>query len=170
MSAAAVGDRGAAMTALPLASCFEFVAYPGRTVDTVRMSAWPAKAGAALRDAAGRPTVLHFAPDRWLVPAPAPPLLQQLQVLERAGCGTLIDVTGKWQELRIAPEDARALLARSIDFEAVLTDRECAAIMLFDCPALLARREDAFNLWIAASFIQSVLALSATLPKVRFSS
>jgi len=62
------------------------------------------------------------------------------------------------------------LLARSIDVAAVLTDRECAAVVLFDCPAILARRDDAFNLWIAASYVQSLLALSTALPNLRVSS
>jgi sarcosine oxidase gamma subunit len=170
MSAAAHRVGAVAMTAHPLASCFEFVAYPGRAVDATAGGAWPAKAGAALRDAAGRPTVLHFAPDRWMVPAPAAALLRQLLSVEHAGCGMLIDVEGKWQELLIDPQDAHAFLARSIDSEAVLTDRECAAVMLFDCPAILARREGAFNLWIETSYVQSVLALSAALPNLRLSS
>jgi sarcosine oxidase gamma subunit len=147
MSASAP-DIGAAMTALPAAGCFEFVAYPGQAVDAAVISAWPTNAGKALRDAAGQLTVLHFAPDRWLIPAPLPALLRQVVALEHAGCGMLIDVEGKWQELRIVAEIARPLLARSIDVEAVLADRDCAAIMLFDCPAILARSGDAFNLCV----------------------
>jgi sarcosine oxidase gamma subunit len=164
MSRAANGIMAKAMTVLPPAACFEFVAYPGRAVNAADFSAWPGKAGAALRDAVGRPAVLHFAPDRWLVPAPAPALLRQLLALERSGCGMLVEVEGKWQELWVAADTARALLARTIDFEAALTDRECAAVMLFDCPGILARSEDTFILWIAASYVQSVLAVSAALP------
>jgi len=170
MSASAAGLRAAAMAALPAASCFEFGAYPGRAVDAPVFSAWPANAGEVLRDGPGRPTVLHFAPDRWLIPAPAPAVLQQVVALEHAGCGMLIDVEGKWHELRVAADDAQRLLARSIDVAAVLTDRECAAVVLFDCPAILARRDDAFNLWIAASYVQSLLALSTALPNLRVSS
>jgi sarcosine oxidase gamma subunit len=170
MSAAPDELRAAALTAAPPASCFEFAAYPGRAVDAAAVSAWPVKAGGVLRDAAGRATALHFAPGRWLLPAPAPALLQQLLSLERAGSGMLIDVDGKWQELRFASGDARAFLARSIDVEAVLTDRECAALMLFDCPVILARHKDAFNLWVEASYVRSLRALSAAGSKRRLSS
>ena len=153
-----------AITALPLATCYEFVAYPGRNVEAAAILAWPAKPGQALRDSAGRPALLHFAPDRWLVPAPAPILLQELFSLERAGRGILIDVEGKWQEVRIAPERAHQILSRGIDVETVLAGRECAAVMLFDCPAVLARSDIMINLWMAASYLQSFLAVSASLP------
>jgi heterotetrameric sarcosine oxidase gamma subunit len=164
MSAADVCVVPAPAKAVPLESCFEFVAYPGRAAAAAALSAWPARAGQALRDGAGQPTVLYFAPDRWFIPAPAPTLLSQLAALERADCGTLIDVDGKWQELRIAPEQAQRMLARSIDVATVLADRDCAAIRLFDCPAILARHEAAFKVWIEASFAQSFLAVSRTTP------
>jgi len=160
----------APVTELPLESCFEFVAYPGRGISASAFGAWPAGAGETLRDAAGRPTVLHFAPDRWLVPAPSPSLISHLISLERAGCGTLIDVDGKWQDLRIVAEHAQRMLARTIDVETVLADRDCAAIRLFDCPAIVARHEAAFNLWIAASFAQSFLAVSSAMPNLEPSS
>jgi sarcosine oxidase gamma subunit len=152
------------ITALPLTTCYEFVGFPGRKVETAAIDAWPTQPGEALRDTTGRPALLHFAPDRWLVPAPAPVLLHELSALERAGRGTLIDVAGKWQEVRIAPERARHLLSSGIDIETVLSARECAAVMLFDCPAILARGGTTFNLWIAASYLQSFLSVSASLP------
>ena len=76
----------------------------------------------------------------------------------------LIEVEGKWQEVRIAAEHARRILSGSIGVEGILAGRECAAILLFDCPAILARHDGAFNVWIAASFVQSLLAVSAALP------
>jgi uncharacterized membrane protein len=76
----------------------------------------------------------------------------------------LIEVEGKWQEVRIAAAHARRILSASIDVETVLAGRECAAILLFDCPAILARHDGAFNLWIAASFGQSLVAVSAVVP------
>jgi sarcosine oxidase gamma subunit len=92
--------------------------------------------------------------------------LPQLTSLEREGLGMLIEVEGKWQEVRIAAEHARRILSRGIDVDAVLAGRDCAAIMLFDCPAILARHEETFNLWIAASFAHSLLAVSAALPNL----
>jgi sarcosine oxidase gamma subunit len=153
-----------AVTALPLAACCEFVAYPGRGVEAAAISAWPATPGQVLRDATGRPALLHFAPDRWLVPAPTPSLLQELSSLEAAGRGFLIDVEGKWQEVRIAVELAHHILSSSIDVETVLAARDCAAVMLFDCPAILARSDTTFNVWIAVSYLQSFLAVSTSLP------
>jgi sarcosine oxidase gamma subunit len=164
MSANDADIMARAITALPLTTCYEFVAYPGRKVEAAAISAWPARPGQALRDAAGRPALLHFAPDRWLVPAPAPILLQELSLLERAEGGILIDVEGKWQEVHIAPERAHHMLSRSIDIETVLAARECAAVVLFDCPAMLARSDTTINLWIATSYLQSFLTVSTSLP------
>ena len=164
MNAADIDTMAEALSAQPLAACYEFVGYPGRDVGAAAIGAWPAKPGQVLRDAAARPVLLHFAPDRWLVPAPATILLQELCSLERAGRGILIDVEGKWQEVRIAPERAHQILSRGIDVETVLAGRECAAVMLFDCPAILARSDTAINLWVAASYLQSFLAVSASLP------
>jgi sarcosine oxidase gamma subunit len=164
MSAVHTDVIAGAATTPALAACYEFVAYPGRDVDAVAISAWPARPGQALRDATGRPSLLHFAPDRWLVPAPAPILLQELSLLERAGHGILIDVEGKWQEVRTAPERAHHILSRSIDVETVLAARECAAVVLFDCPAILARSAATFDLWIAASYLQSFLTVIASSP------
>ena len=164
MSATGTDIVAQAITALPLATCYEFVAYPGRNMEAAAIGAWPAGAGQVLRDATGRSALLHFAPDRWLVPAPPPILLQELSSLERAGRGTLLDVEGKWQEVRIAPERAHHILSRGIDVETVLADRECAAVMLFDCPAILARSGATINLWIGASYLQSFIAVIAALP------
>jgi sarcosine oxidase gamma subunit len=152
------------ISAQPPAACYEFVAYPGRDVQAAAISAWPATPGQALREATGRLALLHFAPDRWLVPAPPPNLLHELSLLERAGRGNLIDVEGKWQEVRIASECAHPILSSSIDVQTVLADRQCAAVMLFDCPAILARGDTTFNVWIAASYLQNFLTVSTSLP------
>jgi sarcosine oxidase gamma subunit len=158
------------VTALPLAPCFEFVAYPGREITTAASGAWPGRAGQVLRDAAGRATLLHFAPDRWLAPAPEPTVMLQLASLERAGCGTLIDVAGKWQELRFMGQYAPRLLARGIDVETALADRDCAALSLFDCPAIVACHAAAFNVWVAPSFARSFLEVTAAMPDLQPSS
>jgi sarcosine oxidase gamma subunit len=164
MNAADADTRATGISVQPLAACYEFVAYPGRDVQAAAIGAWPATPGQALRDATGRVALLHFAPDRWLVPAPPPNLLQELSLLESAGRGVLIDVEGKWQEVRIAIGRAHHILSSSIDVETVLAGRQCAAVMLFDCPAILARGDITFNAWIAASYLQSFLTVSTSLP------
>jgi hypothetical protein len=163
-------NRAAPVTPLPLAPCFEFIAYPGSAVGGGIRGAWPAKPGAALRDATGRPRLLHFAPERWLAPAPEAALWHELTRLEREGRGVLVDVEGKWQEMRLAEPQGRHILSSGIDVEGVLAGRDCAAVVLFDCPGILARHEDTFALWIAASFAQSWIAVSSSLPSLRPSS
>jgi len=155
------------VTALPLAPCVEFVAYPRSAIAASAAREWPDMPGQTLRDAAGRPTVLHFAPNRWLVPTPLPSLLLQLTALERSACGMLLEVEGKWQEVRIQAAHTRRILASGIDVETILKSRDCAAVVLFDCPAILARHEETFHLWIAASFAQSFIEVTAALPDPR---
>lgn len=112
----------------------------------------PALPGAVARDAAGKPTLLHFAPGRFLAPKPSPETVRRLASLAAAGIGAAFDVEGKWLELALSGAGAAPVLAASIDVHAVLCDRECAAVQLFDCPAVLARRSDDFDLWVEASY------------------
>ena len=156
-------DRLTPVTALPPGACFEFVTYSGTPSEIATGGAWPAEPGQASQDAAGRPAMLHFAPDRWLVPAPAPDLLQQLASLERGGGGMLVEVEGKWQQLQLAAKHGRRILSSSIDVEAVLAGRHCAAVMLFDCPGIVARNGESFDVWMVASFVESFVAVAALL-------
>lgn len=108
--------------------------------------------GAMRRDAAGRATLLHFAPGRFLLPAPTPDLARQLDSLAQAGVGVTFDVDGKWRELTITGSGVHRLLSSGADVAAVLAHRECAALYLFDCPVVLARRADGFDVWVQASY------------------
>jgi len=112
----------------------------------------PAPPGAVQRDASGRPTLLHFAPGRFLAPAPPPDIARHLDALAGTGVGAVFDVEGKWRALAVLGAGAQRLLAESIDVAAVLAHRECAAVRLFDCPVVLAREPEGFSVWVEASY------------------
>lgn len=124
----------------------------------------PAPPGAVQRDAAGRAALLHFAPGRFLAPAPAPELVRHLEALASAGAGALFDTTGKWRAIRLGGGFAERTLAESIDVAAVLAHRECAAVHLFDCPVVLARAAGGFELWVEGSY---AMDLKGSLDRVR---
>ena len=112
----------------------------------------PAPPGAVQHDPAGRPTLLHFAPGRFLAPAPTPEIVRHLDALAAAGVGSVFDVSGKWRHVHVAGPGADRLLASGIDVAAVLSHRDCAAVQLFDCPVVLARASDGYDLWVQASY------------------
>lgn len=142
----------ASVTRRAPATCFEFVCYAA----PAREFGLPVGPGQIQRDAPGCVTLLHFAPRRWLVPAPDAALGERLADLERRGKGALIEVEGKWQRLHIA--DAGRMLGSSINVGAILRGRQCAATTVFDCPAILAGDETAVDLWVASSYLDSFLA------------
>ena len=148
-------------------------------------AAWPTQAGAVRCDANGEPVVLHFAPGRWLVAAtrsgtepasdpvadpatdPAtdsatgPSIDARAAALAQvASFGIAVDVSGKWRGLRLCGADAQRLLARTLDSAAVLDGRACAAVTLFDCPAVLARAADGYRVWVQASYLAHFLAVA----------
>ncbi len=116
---------------------------------------WSAAPGFADTDAAGCPRRLHFAPRRWLLPAADAALRSELAAAVAGGLGACVDVTGKWLALRARGPDARRALASTIDIDAVLAGRECAAVTLFDCPAIVLRDGGGYRLWVAASYAAS---------------
>ena len=63
-----------------------------------------------------------------------------------------IDATGKWREFHLSGPDAGRALGLSIDSESVLDGRECASVVLFDCPCVLARVSSGYAIWVRASF------------------
>ena len=119
---------------------------------------WPTAPGGVRRGAGERAELLHFAPGRWLVPEPAPELSAALEAATNAGAGALIDVSGKWEHLVIAGPGAGRLLASAIAVDAVLERRGCAAVTLFDCPAIIARQGAGFALWVQASYVMDFMA------------
>jgi sarcosine oxidase gamma subunit len=135
---------------LPLERCFEFVAHA-----RVPEGGWPTQPGQVLRDSAGRAVLLHFAPGRWLVPAPDERLRTRLDALVRDRHGALVDVDGKWQALAPTPATATRVLASGVELDALLHGRDAAAVVLFDCPVIVVRDGAGFVLYVAASYLHS---------------
>ena len=100
----------------------------------------------------GRAVLLHFAPGRFLAPAPTPDTERRLLALQATGVGALFDIEGKWQALALTAPGAERALSSTIDLAQALGGRDCAALHLFDCPAILSRRGGGFELWIEASY------------------
>ena len=144
----------------PDGPCYEFV---GHRAPGAMPAALPTQPGQASRDQNGRAILLHFAPSRWLVPAPDSALAEQLTSLAAQGLGALVDVTGKWRPVRAESSSATQALASTISVEAVLKNRDCAATTLFDCPAILARAGLSFDLWVTASYVDHFLYVIRTL-------
>lgn len=140
---------------IALQNCLEYVAP---VIDpTVPLSGWPLNPGEIQYDAAGRYIALHFAPDRWLVPDARPEILAALNGLDEAGLGTLVDVSGKWQWLQMNSNRALRALGSCISVDAVSHGRSCAAVTLFDCPTILSRSDDHFDIWVMSSYAESFL-------------
>ena len=100
----------------------------------------------------GRAVLLHFAPGRFLAPAPSPDTERHLLALQAAGVGAVFDVQGKWQAFALTAPGAERALSSTIDLTQALGGRDCAALHLFDCPAVLSRRGGGFEVWVEASY------------------
>ena len=154
----AVGASEWRLVPRPSGQMLEFAAY-GFPLGGAFVVGWPAAPGAVRHDDAGRPALLHFAPARWLVPAPHQDIVAVLEAAVHAGAGAAVDVEGKWQALDLTGPGARRLLATTIDVEAVLDGRDCAAVTLFDCPAVLALAPGGFAIWLRASYAAHFLSV-----------
>lgn len=128
------------------AACHELVALDGPCA---------AHCGAAVRAAGGRG--LHFAPGRWLLVGWDAGQLEALGHQSR-GKGEVFDVTGKYRLLKLGGPAAARRLQRAVDASVVLAGRPCAAVTLFDCPAILARAADGFEVWVRASYAAHLAA------------
>ena len=100
----------------------------------------------------GRAVLLHFAPGRFLAPAPSPDTERRLLALQAAGVGAVFDEEGKWQAFTLTAPGAKRALSSTIDLAQALGGRDCAALHLFDCPAVLARLGGGFEVWVEASY------------------
>lgn len=114
--------------------------------------AWPLDQGAVRRGALQQPLLLHYAPGRWLAPAPGPDEQAMLEAAVTAGAGALIDATGKWSAFELSGPGAASLLAFTLDVASVLAARECAAVTLFDCPAIVVRSASGYRVWVQSSY------------------
>jgi len=159
-------DAGCRLEPRPASCVLEFIAYQWPALRELGAD-WPSAAGALRLDAAKRPELMHFAPGRWLAPEPTSAVAAMLNSAAAGAAGTLVDVTGKWEAMVICGAGAARLLASTIDVDAILKDRGCAAATLFDCPAILAAPGADFALWVQASysadFIATVQRLQSTL-------
>jgi sarcosine oxidase gamma subunit len=67
-----------------------------------------------------------------------------------------VDVTGKWCGYRLHGSRARDVLAAGAHANLVLNGRACAALSLFDCPVVLVRTAGADEVWVPASYAESL--------------
>ncbi len=118
---------------------------------------WPTAAGAVIRDGEDSACLLQFAPGRVLAPNPSAATETLLDAAASQGAGTRIDATGKWEHFFMGGPGAGRLLACSVEVNAVLYKRDCAATTLFDCPAIVARCRDGFELWVQSSYARDFL-------------
>ena len=105
----------------------------------------------ATRAAAPLDWPLQFVPGHWLLPDPADEALVRLRA--QAGIA-IVDVDGKWERCVLNGTQAWRVLAAAADVETFLQGRDCAALTLFDCPAIAARSGDGVEVWIASSYAQ----------------
>lgn len=131
---------------------------------------WPTKPGGVLRDAGGACEALHFAPGRWLLPAPSASLLARCGELAAAGVATLVDTEGKWLPLTVEGAVGARRLAAGAPLGLMLSGRDCAALTLFDCPVIVGRGRDSFDVWVPASYaahLEKALGLPDLTPALR---
>ena len=140
-------------------AAFEFVALRGVS-GTAFDDDWPITPGAVRRAADGCADLLHFAPGRWLVVSPDAELRARLDAYVAASAGVLVDVAGKWRTVAFSVADGARTLAKGIAVDVVLQGRGCAALSLFDCPAVLARNNATFDLYVQSSYAMSAITRS----------
>ena len=148
---------GVRLDRLPAVPTLEFVAF-AFPPDGAFRAAWPVEPGAVSLGPDDRPTLLHFAPARWLLPDPGGQLMALVAAAVDAGAGTVVDVSGKWQAMQLTGSGAARVLASAVDVRAVLAGRGCAALTLFDCPLVLAGAAGGFALWVRASYADDFAA------------
>lgn len=142
----------------PQRRALEFAAYGWPQSDGGEKAGWPSGAGAVVRGPDDDAMLLHFAPGRVLAADPSAATEALFNAAVSQGAGTCIDVSGKWERYSVRGSGAARLLACTIGLDAVLEQRECCALALFDCPAIVARGRDGFELWVQSSYARDFLA------------
>ena len=150
----------------PGARACEFTAYSFAAPE-LQEAQWPCAPGEVRFSPDGVPTLLHFAPGRWLGPTPDPDVAAMMESAVVAGVGTRVDVEGKWVAMTLSGAGAGRALASTVDIGALLADRACAAVGLFDCPALVVAHGGVYRLWIAASYAEEFEAAIGRLNRDR---
>jgi sarcosine oxidase gamma subunit len=163
MNATANPRAGWRLDVLAAARVLEVVALAALP-DAPDCPQFPRLPGGGVYDAAGDPLLLHFAPRRWLVTGTGPSVDAALAAVP--AFGVQVDVTGKWQGFRISGAGAQRLLASALAVETVLAGRHCAALTLFDCPAVLAHAQGGYVAWVQASYAAHLVGVVAGLAGV----
>ena len=109
------------------------------------------------RDAAERPPLLRIGPRRWLAPEPTRELLAASSAMVDSGAGVLTEVGGKWQVIEVAGREVGRRFARTTWLESVLHGRDCAVLPLFDCPTIVMRHLEGFEVWVERSYAEDFL-------------
>jgi len=143
------------LEALPSGRALEFVAFGDSRTG---LADWPLAPGGVRHGAQGRPEILHFAPGRWLLPEPDASSCAAVAAAAAADTGTAVEVEGKWMAMDLSGPDAARLLSSSLDVAAVLESRDCAAVVLFDCPAVLAASSAGYRIYVKASYAADFMA------------
>ncbi len=96
--------------------------------------------------------LFHFAPGYLL----AINHLGTIPALATTAEAVAVDVKGKWCGYRLHGSHARDVLATGAHANLVLSGRQCAALLLFDCPVVLLRVADTDEIWVPASYAESL--------------
>lgn len=136
----------------------ELVAFPG-----CRVPGFADMPGAVTVDETSGASWLHHAPGRWLQCGTSALVEGALDACVTAavagGQATCFEIEGGYEGFLFEGNSARAALAATVNLEVVLpTTRDCAAVALFDCPAVLVRMGGGFAVWVSVSRVADFTA------------
>ena len=106
---------------------------------------------------------MHTGPGRWLLSEPNDDMLAFVQSAVTAGAGMATSVHGKWRLVALTGSGSKKMLTAGADLDSMLTGRQCAALSLFDCPAIVATRRDGYDVWVGASYAAAFMAKLQTI-------
>jgi heterotetrameric sarcosine oxidase gamma subunit len=154
------GGRDFAVQPRALERVFDFQTFAAPLARALA-DALPTRPGQATRENGGELRAIHVAPGRWLVPDPEPGLLALLESAVAEDSGMLTDISGKWRRLDVTGRDATRVLRAAVAVESVLANRDCGALLLFDCPAVLIRQDRGFSVWVICTCAEALEELLA---------
>jgi heterotetrameric sarcosine oxidase gamma subunit len=134
---------------------FDFQAFAAPLARALA-DALPTRPGQAAWENRGELRAMHVAPGRWLLPDPEPGLLALLESAVAEDGGMLTDVSGKWQRLDVTGAGAARVLRAAVAVESVLADRDCGALLVFDCPAVVIRQPHGFGIWVRSAYAETL--------------
>jgi sarcosine oxidase gamma subunit len=123
-----------------------------KSCELVSFAAAEVSPGAVSHPQYGTARLLHFAPDRWLIPEPSVELLAQLNAQTDV---VIVNTDGKWSRVTLQGSGVDRLLSSTIAVDTVLKNRQCAAVVLFGCPTILLRLSKGYEVWVLASYADS---------------